>query len=111
VTAQPSLFDPVEGERRKREGIALVESHNPDWSARALAQLHDLASIFPHVTADDLRARMNGDEPEHPNAYGAVFRRAAARGWLEPTDATCRSRRPDAHARRLQVWRSTCLPW
>lgn len=101
------------GEALRDVGTAQVAGHHPEWMARALEQLRDLAQTFPHLTADDLRSRMAHlqDEPGHHNAYGSVFLNAARAGWLEATDATCRSERPDAHARRLQVWRSLCLAW
>jgi hypothetical protein len=99
------------GEALRDEGVARVESNNADWSARALRQLRHLAEHLAYFSADDLRIRMSNldDHPAHHNAYGAVFRRAMHAGWIEATDATCRSERPDAHARRLQVWRSLCL--
>lgn len=101
------------GELLRDQGVARVAASNDAWMGRALDQLSDLAATFPYLTADDLHTRMTflGDEPTHPNAYGAVFRSAVRLGYIEATDATCRSQRPDAHARRLIVWRSLCLPW
>lgn len=101
------------GEALRDAGTTRVLRNSGEWADRALEQLHDLARTFPYLTADDLRTRMAalGDEPHHHNAYGAAFRRAVARGWLEATDATCKSQRDDAHARRLVVWRSLCLAW
>ena len=101
------------GEALKEQGIDQVLTHSGEWKGRALAQLRHMAGIFPTITADDLRTRMHhlGDEPHHHNAYGGVFHAAAKAGLIEATDMTVKSERADAHARRLVVWRSLCLPW
>lgn len=96
------------GEALRDEGIAAVAEANGEWMDQAAAAIKWLAANHHLFSADDLRRVMDvrGQEPSHHNAYGAAFRVAALAGVIEPTDATHKSTRPDAHARRLVVWRS-----
>ena len=54
------------------------------------------------VTCDDLRryASTRGIEPEHQNAWGAVFR-----GGEWECVGHCQSTVPSTHAREIKVWR------
>jgi hypothetical protein len=111
VVTDPTLEIPGQlelGQALRDEGMDLVQSHNAAWTARALDELGTLAHTRPLLSADTLRDRMAllDDQPAHHNAYGAVFATAARMGMLERTDRTVESTRPDAHARRLTVWRS-----
>lgn len=103
------LFDPEESDRRKRIGQAEAADHARAWTESALACLRSLALNQPELTADDLALaldRAGVGEPHHPNALGALWSQAAARGWIGATDRTVRSRRPVEHSRRIGVLES-----
>lgn len=97
---QQGLFTP---EAAKRAGIAQVSANNR-WfleEARARARRHALAHRT--VTVDDIRPGMEADGlyPEHPNAWGAVFR---GREWRWAGEYRT-SALVQGHGNRQRVWR------
>jgi hypothetical protein len=100
------LFAPrptPEGDRLKAEGIALVEaSEPPQWREAAAAAIARLASSGAEFGADDVRA-IAGD-PQHPNAMGSVFLRAARSGAIQFVRFE-NSKRPSLHAHPVRIWR------
>lgn len=90
------------GMERKREGIEAVSIHNSDWLAWIRKVAKDICRRNGSVASDDLRTicQTHKREPDHPNAWGAVFREA---GW-EPVGRR-QSATDSAHAREVKVWR------
>ena len=116
---QPALFGslPAEkvesGRKARRAGdraVRRVEQHaDPQWLAEALAALRSVAEKQALFTTDDVWDRLDLEgfgRIAEPRALGAVMRRAAKLGWVEPTDWTRPGRRKVAHGRPVRVWRS-----
>lgn len=91
------LFD---GEARKREGIAAVATGRADWLREARAIAEFIARRDGRVTSDDLQDRIELPEGAHVNLWGSVLRAPHFRqiGYEK-------SRRPEAHARVIGIWR------
>ena len=90
------------GLRLKESGLDAVEEHNLSWveRMRLWAKIH--ADIHGFVSADDIRriAVREGDEPDHPNAWGSLFR---------PKEWRCVGRKQSAwascHGREIKIWK------
>ncbi len=84
----------------KEQGIASVSQHSVDWLELARLAAEALCHLLGRVDSDILHAEMDEPAP-HPNAWGAVFhdKRFA---W---TGEYVKSKRPEAHARIIRVWR------
>lgn len=83
-------------------GLNAVEMHNLIWLERIRRVAKSISRDLHQVSADDLRlyAKFNDDEPKHPNAYGAVFKRKEWRLIGRKKSST-----PSARAREIKVWR------
>jgi len=107
---QPTLFDEIEARRVTEQAIAQVDANaDPIWKTNALMALDWLSRARTSITADDVWEYLNAhtlEAPHEPAALGAIFRAAAAKGWIAQTDQFQPSRRPSAHCRPLRVWRS-----
>lgn len=98
--AAPDLFSAAEQARTLRDaGIQQVESNNLSWVERARDIALQLAAKRGEVTADDVRAVFK-EEPNHPNAWGAVFRSPRLKwgGTMRPSSTVSR------HAGLQRVW-------
>ena len=85
----------------KRQGIARVAENNEEFLEHARAIARDYAETHNgFVTSDDVRRR-NTLDPEHPNAWGAVF---AGKEWVA-TGEWVRSQKESNHGREIKVWR------
>ena len=90
------------GLRLKESGLDAVEEHNLSWveRMRLWAKIH--ADIHGFVSCDDIRiiAAREGDEPDHHNAYGSLFR---------PKEWRCVGRKPSTtasrHGAEIRVWK------
>ena len=99
---QPTLFNLGEGQRRKRDGIALGTFHGSGWLNRARTVARDIAAKQGNVTSDDVLAVVGHPELEglHRNSIGAIFQDP---GFV--LIGYTRTRRPSGHARKIGVWR------
>ena len=88
---------PLTGLELKEQGIASLERHR--WVDNARVAAVALAQHFGWVTSDRLHDVMG--PPPHENCYGAIFKDRRFR-W---TGDWVRSKRPEAHARMIRVWR------
>lgn len=107
--AHPNLFDAALAAEARDRGIALLETHQGAQVDRVLGLIGILARGQHEITSDDVHALMVArgvSEPTHPNAWGAAFRKAATQGLIEDTGRAVKSARPEAHSRRIPVWRS-----
>ena len=97
------LFDYAASIAARDNGIATVESHNTTWLDRARQKASTLAKHFGEITSDDVRLAMGSDHPNHPNAWGAVFKDAQFTwtGKYRPSSAKSR------HAGMQRVWMLT----
>lgn len=90
--------------------IDRVEANVPDdWFDAAIWSLYELALARDELTADPLWVLLErkGKAPPHdPRAMGAVMRFGKSSGWIETTDRTVQSTRPENHARPIRVWKS-----
>lgn len=112
MTMQTTMFtpprsNPATGQARKEEGVRAVAIHNITF----LNAIRHIAVKISRenggfVTADDLReyADREGIKPNHPNAWGSVFR-SAPRGFVfRKTGAYQASRYPSNNGRTIPVW-------
>jgi hypothetical protein len=90
-----------EGEAARDEGVALVSENNPTFVEIMREAARVLARKNGSVCSDDLRAyaQMCGIEPEHQNAWGAIFR---GQEWV--VVGRRKSRLTSNHAREIRVW-------
>lgn len=85
----------------KQIGLDLVTNHNPDFLYLVRTEAERLCRKNGLVSADELRewAKNNGITPNHPNAWGAVFRTGFRRvGYKQSTTTS-------AHHRAISVWK------
>ncbi len=90
---------PLTGLELKEQGIASLERHSWVDMARAWAERYCRGGGMHTVTSDDIHHVMG--TPPHDNCYGAIFKdkRFVWTGeWVQ-------SKRPEAHARMIRVWR------
>lgn len=89
------------GQQLKKAGLDRVESNNLDWLDRMRGLAESECALNGSVTIDTLRrwADTLDDQPDHPNAWGAVFRGS---DWkcIGRVKSTYRSN----HAREIKVW-------
>lgn len=92
----------MDGDALKQIGLNLVSAHNEDFLAVMRAHARVIAMEQGEVTTDDLQAYAAriGLEPQHPNAWGAIFRQGEGFKKI----GYRKSRRPKAHARMISVW-------
>ena len=96
-----SLFDLAAGRKKRDAGVASAAAHSPVFLAEMRDYAYRHAMLYGMVHIDDLRAyaSLNGLEPEHPNAWGAVMRSSLFEvGGYRP------SRLTSNHGRRCIVW-------
>ena len=84
-------------------GIASLERH--PWLHMARVVALGIARREGYVTSDKLQAEMADWPPPHVNCFGAVFKdsRFKSTGFVQ-------SKRPEAHARWVQIWESKEVP-
>ena len=100
-----TLFD---GPTLRDAGIKLAE-----WERTLICQAIDrhistLADAGEPFTAEDVRGRLSHHYREHEDiskVIGGRIRAAAVAERIETDGATVQARRPEAHARRMLVWR------
>ena len=86
----------------KDRGIELVEQNNLEFVNNMRNQAMRISRRFGQVTVDMLRiyAENSGIQPEHPNAWGAVFR---CKGWKRVGYKP--SKTISAHGRVIGIWK------
>ncbi len=98
------LFDYAESQRHAEIGIGIAADNNPGILAIAKRVAVEIARERGEVNADDVQERLmllGHHRDALGNAAGSVFR---GREW-QFTGRTVNSRRIQAHARLLRVWR------
>ena len=95
-----------EGLMRREDGILRVAAHNETWLEWARHQAWLIVQEYGEVTSADIRVRAQAADrwPDHPNAWGAVFRgRTGGQKWVQTGDwvPCCHA---DGHARMVRVW-------
>jgi hypothetical protein len=105
---QGSLFDPVEGDRRRDDALERVErGAKEDWLEQAEQAVLRVAARQEKLTSDDVWAELRGiPSPRERRAMGPVLKRCESQGMIEYTDSTRRSSLPQCHRRPVRVWRS-----
>lgn len=105
MVAQPTLFDPVEGRRRRDLGMARVDALvEHGWRTRFDRSVRMFAAVGEDFTADDIIEQV-GMPLGNPNAIGARMNALARAGVIVATGRTAKAKRPESHARRQTVWR------
>lgn len=102
---EPNLLDALdEGRARRDVGARAAENAaHTIWRVAAECAIDELAADGRDFDADDLHDRVGGP-PGHRNAVGSLFLTAARDGKIRHVGYR-QSRRPDAHARVIRVWR------
>ena len=90
------------GEQLKLDGLNRVEENNQAWVDKIRERAIEMCLVMGEVSSDELRywADAANCHPEHPNAWGAVFR---GKCW-RPIGYK-RSTYKSNHARRITIWR------
>jgi len=85
-------------------GIRRVAEHNETWLERARKQARMIDMVYAKVSSADVRewADETNDHPDHPNAWGALFRGG---GWR--CVGRVKTRHADGHAREIKLWTYT----
>ena len=109
-----SLFKQAEGVRRKGRGQREVTIHNITFVQTMRKVAVQLAArsgfvednLVGFVNSDDLReyAEKHDIAPDHPNAWGAVFRSAPKGYRFEKTPEWRASRIASNHGREVPTW-------
>lgn len=95
------------GEVLRDEGMERVAEHNTDWLSDARREAARVCARQGVVSAVEVRQwadRANdglGYYPDHPNAWGSIFRGPQ---W-QATGEWVQCQHPDGHARSVRVWR------
>ena len=98
-----TLFDLIEAERRKEEGMARAADARATALALAKQYAVTLAETHGEITSDDVALAMEQDGHRYEdlgNAAGSLFR-----GRFEWTGRTATSARVSTHGRIIRVWR------
>ena len=100
MTAQPSLFDAVESQRRKVAGMARAAGGRDGWLRYAREVAVSIARERGSVCADDVRAAGVQTPPNtSANIWGSLFKDER----FEFTGFT-HSKRPEAHSNLIRLW-------
>ena len=75
------------------------------WSELAYLAILNVARMQETVHTDDVRA-IFPHEPDHPNAFGAVWLRAIRDGVIERTGTVRASTDPRKHSHQYPIYRS-----
>jgi hypothetical protein len=88
----------------KERGLDSVESHETTFVEKMRRRAVEIATESGTVTSDDLRsyAKAYGIEPNHQNAWGAIFR-----GKLWRSVGRKKSTVNSNHSREIRVWALT----
>jgi len=104
----------AEGERRKSAAFALLEALRELYVLRGRRALLARLLDAPQATADDVRDAVEMPDEINPVCLGVVPGPLARAGIIERV-GFAESRRPDAHARPVSVWRladrAAALAW
>ena len=110
MSDQPSLFDPVEGHRRKEEGMRQAEQA-PDvqtWKRWFRIVLEEFADLGQPFTSEDIIEQIGlprrNVQTNANNAVGAMISGAARRKVIRKTGRHRLSRRPSSHGAELTEW-------
>lgn len=101
--------DAQAGRHARDAALLQVEEHaQPDWKERAYAIVAHLSSVLPEFTTDNVWYQLASDGMEtHENrAMGAIMRKAARAGLIEPTGRYAQSSRRVCHSRPMMIWRA-----
>ncbi len=95
------LFDYAKAKELADAGIQSVGTHNASFVDIMRAEARRIARAVGSVTSDDLRryAKAHDLKPNHPNAWGAIFRGAE---WKMV--GRMKSKLMSNHAREIKVW-------
>jgi len=97
-------YTDTEGERRKLNAFAVLEAHRETLINRGRRALLRHLLDNDTATADDVRAAVILPAGVNPKAFGSVPGELADAGIIA-ADGFAKSRRPEAHARPVQIWR------
>jgi hypothetical protein len=104
----------ADGEARKLDAHALLEARREVYVLRGRRALLARLLDAPEATADDVRDAVEMPDEINPVCLGVVPGLLARAGIIERVGFT-ESRRPDAHARPVSVWRlvdrAAALSW
>lgn len=107
---QSELFDPVRADDRKTRGQKQVlDNSREEWKSDVLACILEIAHKEKEFIFDDVRYRTltkGMSKPHHPNAWGAIMRAAATKGWIKKTNRCKPSTLVSNHGHMQTIWES-----
>lgn len=104
MTEQLSIFDAIESQRHRDDGMALAADNRAALLHEAREIAKDLAKYGREISADDVQAELvkrGYGVKALGNAAGSLF---AGRDW-QWTGRRVKSKRIHAHANELKTWR------
>jgi hypothetical protein len=87
----------------KAEGMAYALDANANWREFAYGMIKELPADW-QGTGEDIREWI-GEEPRHPNAWGALINSAISKSLIYATGAHVAMNRPKSHGRQTAVYR------
>lgn len=98
------LFTYAEAKAQRDAGMARAEAHSPIFAVAAYAAIERVSRRQAHVHVDDILAE-NVPEPNHPNAWGAVWAKAIRAGIIQRSNQTrpCATD-PKKHAHQYPIY-------
>lgn len=96
----------MNGEQLKMAGIELVSANNYSWMDQAISILSQVSFLEHEFTSEDIRNACLArglPQPNHANAWGALFSRASKSGIITRVGFR-KNKIPSAHMRLVAVW-------
>ena len=105
MPTQTFMF-PDELAARDAAMAVVLDNADRDWREQATEIVRALGG---EVTGEDIRlaCKVEGIEPHHPNAWGAMVNAWIRDGLLEPTRRYVAMKATGSHGRKTQVYRVT----
>jgi hypothetical protein len=104
MTLPPTLFDPIEGERRKLAALTRLAARREALVRRGRRALLQVLLERPEATADHVRQIVELPAGINAKVFGAAPGELAEAGIIVAA-GFAKSARPEAHARLVQIWR------
>lgn len=81
-----------------------IDNTDDQWRSMSMQALRHMAATGRTFSAFELSDELGLVDPDHPNRWGALFRRAHTAGLIEPV-GYAQSRRPGRAGGSCRLWR------
>lgn len=107
--AAPEQLTIPTGQELANQGADAVYEHAGGWAEVVRHAIRVVAAQMETFTMEDIREKVQSwdlPKPKHPNAWGAVMRRASLDGEIVQTGSYKPSENPKARGRTVAEWRA-----